>query len=513
VSQFILRVHRLSAFARTQTVKTIARPSRLLTLPLLILLRHLCVPILLCVPRLAPVVVSWLPQRWLSSGLGKAFCDKLGHDLFQHDRPEEAWQCFDLAIGAGQATIDEYLFGSMCLYHGLGRFKDAMALFARANAQNSMEAQRRGLSSLPFRVLDSVWARHIGHIATIDYVIKLGILEGRKPEDTIWYLPQGSRIANRFLLQQVAAHLRLIDDPRDLPFDPDAVQALHYDYLGPRLPDGKTAYFSQVANQTYRRWRQEGREPIFKLPPEIVERGWQVLDRAGVPRNSWFVALHVREGKWDGRNGGLHGGVLNADIDTYLPAITAITQRGGWVIRMGDPGMKPLRACGNVIDYCHSDFRSDWMDVFLAASCRFMAGTSSGPAFIPPIYGVPAVLTNWWPPAERAWHWSDIFVPKLLRRRETGQYLTLTETLTEPFSWCHSTRYLSEREGVVVEDNDPEMIRAAVEEMLDRSNGVESDRETASLRQRVDAIYESHGVFGQAHLAREFLRRHPGLIA
>ena len=205
----------------------------------------------------------------------------------------------------------------------------------------------------------------------------------------------------------------------------------------------------------------KAKDPLLTLPPEIEARGWAALHDAGIPDGAWFVALHVREGKWDGRKPGLQG-ILNADIATYSEAIDEITRRGGWVIRMGDPSMKPLPSLPNVIDYCHSDLRADWMDIFIAARCRFMIGTSSGPAYIPPLYGVPSVLTNWWPPAQRPWHASDIFIPKMLRRLADGQYLTLGETLSEPFSYCHSLRYLADHEGIRVEDNDPEIIRSAV---------------------------------------------------
>jgi putative glycosyltransferase (TIGR04372 family) len=366
---------------------------------------------------------------------------------------------------------------------------------------------------LPFRVLDSVWARHIGHTATLDYVIKLGILEGRRREDTILYLPAGSLVANPFLLGQIATQLRLVQSAADLPFAASAVQSLHYDYLAPLLPDQTTLYFWKVAGQTYKRWHQEGRGALFHLPPETVARGWQALHGAGVPQNAWFVALHVREGKWDGRNPGLHG-VMNSDVSTYLPAIAEITRRGGWVIRMGDPGMRPLPPLANVIDYCHSELRADWMDIFIATQCRFMLGSASGPVFIPPIYGVPALLTNWWPPAQRPLHASETFIPKLLRRKADGRYLMLSETLREPFSYCHSLRFLRDREGVCVEDNDPELIRSAVEEMLLRLDGdLADDMELSELRSKADGVYDSHGSLGMGRIARSFLQRHGDLIA
>lgn len=502
---FRSRARHVAAFTFTQAVKTIRRPSRLISIPLIRIFRKF--------PSAAAFVPSILPDYLLDDLGGRTICLEVGYDLLQHDRPEDAWTWLERALHVGSPSIDDYLLGAMCLYHGLGRFRDAMSLLSHANELGLTEAESFGLANCPYRVLDSVWARHIGHIATIDYVIKQGILEGRSRENTILYLPPGRPIANRFLLQQIAAHLRLVKDPSDLPFDSSAVQALHYDYLGPRLPDRTTVYFWEIAGKTYNRWQQEGRGPLLTLPPEIEERGWAVLRDAGIPHDAWFVALHVREGKWDGRNGGLHG-ILNADIATYLPAIAEITRRGGWVIRMGDPGMKPLPPLTNVIDYCHSDLRADWMDVFIAARCRFMIGTCSGPALIPPIFGVPSVLTNWWPPAARPWHASDIFIPKMPRKLTDGRHLTLSETLSEPFSWCHSRGYLANHERVHVEENEPDIIRSAVEEMLARLAGeVTYNADVSYLRSRADQIYSASNCFGMGLLAAGFLQQHGDLVA
>ena len=53
-------------------------------------------------------------------------------------------------------------------------------------------------------------------------------------------------------------------------------------------------------------------------------------------------------------------------------------ERGAWCLRMGDPSMRPMPRAPRVIDYAHSAIRSDWMDVFLCARCRFFIGNTSG---------------------------------------------------------------------------------------------------------------------------------------
>jgi putative glycosyltransferase (TIGR04372 family) len=464
-------------------------------------------------PRLAPSLLARIPEKWMKTPIGERFRIAIADDLFQRDHPAESLQYLDRTLYGRRPSTDEYLLRGLCLYQGFGRFGDAMSLWTHANSVAAADARASGLPDGRFRVLDATWARHIGDTSMLDYVIKLGILEGRRREDTILYLPPGSRVANRFLLQQIARHLRMIEDPADLPFDASALQALHYDMMGPRLPDQRTVYWWDVAAKTYENWERTGRAPLFTLPPNIEARGRTVLQSVGVPRGAWFVALHVREGKWDGRRVGMHG-IRNADVATYLPAISEITRRGGWVVRMGDPSMSKLPPLLNVIDYCHSGIRADWMDVFIAARCRFMVGTISGPAFIPQLYGVPAVLTNWWPPAQRAFQSFDIFIPKMVRKITDGRYLTLSETLREPVSYCHSRKHLADHQGVQVEDNDPELIQAAVVEMLARLEKHSNfSTEPSDSYSRANQIYKANRVFGMGQLASDLLRRHADFIA
>jgi putative glycosyltransferase (TIGR04372 family) len=222
--------------------------------------------------------------------------------------------------------------------------------------------------------------------------------------------------------------------------------------------------------------------------------------------------LHLRDSRWKGLAAGMHG-IRNVDPATYLGAIAEVTGRGGWVIRIGDADSLPLPPLINFFEYCRSEMRADWMDIFLLASCRFMLGTNSGPCFVPPLYGKRVMLTNWFPPGMRPWHTSDIFVPKLLRRTSDGTYLPLTQMLQEPFSHCHSPRYLSEQQGLTVQDNDPELIRSAVVEMLSMLEGNPGpDADVADLRIRADRIYKANKNFGTATLASDFLRRYQDLI-
>jgi putative glycosyltransferase (TIGR04372 family) len=400
-----------------------------------------------------------------------------------------------------------YFRAASCLLQGRGRASCALRLFARANAMRREQARRLGVLDSRYRVLDNFWTGGIGHIATIDYVIKLGILEGRSRDETILYFPHYVSIPNRFLLEQWRPHARIIDHANDLPFSESAAIALRFDYLAPSLPDGTTCYFWTLAADTYRRWQAQGRKPLLALAADVQDRARRVLERLGMPDDAWFVALHVREPGSKAYQAG-YNAALNANVADFVPAISEITRRGGWVIRMGDQSMVALPQMCNVIDYCHSGLRTDWMDVFVASQCRFFLGTSSGPAYVPPAYGVSCVLTNWWPPAHRPWHAGDIFIPKMCRHTN-GRRLTLNEMLKGPVAWSYSSGYLAEKHQIIVEDSASDDILTAVTEMLDRLDG--SDRtvgEKRKLHAHVDRIFEAHSASGMAQISSSFLAKY-----
>jgi len=138
-------------------------------------------------------------------------------------------------------------------------------------------------------------------------------------------------------------------------------------------------------------WETQFSQPLeLSLPGKLVAACETAREKIGLPRDVWFVCLHVREGgykkDWDN--------LRNADIANYIGAIKEITRRGGWVVRMGDASMARLPALERVIDYAHSPNRSAIMDVYLLKECAFCVGTSSGVMEMAFALGRPIVKTN-----------------------------------------------------------------------------------------------------------------------
>jgi putative glycosyltransferase (TIGR04372 family) len=252
---------------------------------------------------------------------------------------------------------------------------------------------------------------------------------------------------------------------------------------------------------------------LLSLSEAEMTKGRAYLRELGVPDGAWFVCLHVRESGFKQEQGfNAIESVLSAQIGSYLPAVRAVIERGGWVIRIGDRKMQPLAPMPRAIDYAHSALKSEWMDVFLLGACRFLIGTSSGPAYVPPLFGIPCVLTNWLPTGQRPFNGRDIYIPKLYQAGFPPRQLSFGEMMAPPIGYAPGYVHAEEL-GLAQVPNTPEEIREVVIEMLDRLDGTLSYTEMdQALQSAFDAVAETNLCIGNARAGRAFLRRYRNLL-
>jgi putative glycosyltransferase (TIGR04372 family) len=275
------------------------------------------------------------------------------------------------------------------------------------------------------------------------------------------------------------------------------------------LPTGEKAeqYVALVA--VHRVWEKERRPPLMRLQASDFRRGRRALRTLGLGPNDWFVCLHAREAGYLNEPPASYHRHKNVDVRTYLPAVERIVARGGWVIRVGDPSMHPLPKAERVVDYAHSKLKSGWLDVFLAASCRFWLGSNSGYFAVACIFGVPVLLTNVAPASFRPWSSRDLYLPKLHCWRDSGDLLSFGRTLSRELYFAQDL----DRLGVTVIDNTPEELEEAVTEMLARLDGTRSySAAEEELQERFNALADYHPYGIGSRVSAAFLLRHANLL-
>ena len=258
---------------------------------------------------------------------------------------------------------------------------------------------------------------------------------------------------------------------------------------------------------------ESGREPLLKLPDKYDAAGRELLAKHGMPEDAWFVCFHARSG---GYHADLLAGNLthyrNSNIEGYMPAMEAVRDRGGWVVRIGDSSMPPLPEMEGVIDYAVSDWREDWIDVFLLARSRFLVCVPSGPCAVAQAFGVPIVGVNWFPFGDWQYSSRDIMIFKPYRRSDDGSYLTVSEMVGPPVRGLLAKNAFDAR-GIEVIENSPDDIRATVVEMMDKCDGrSDYSAEDDDLQQRFKALADPFDVGVNSRFGRDFLRNHSAVL-
>jgi len=306
-------------------------------------------------------------------------------------------------------------------------------------------------------------------------------------------------------------YMTIVDKGAHLGLSPDLeMYGSKYIFLE-ECGDGSETYYWEAYAEISKDWEQAGGRALLELTRADVWNGWRRLAALGVPRESWFVCLHVRSAGFKPVHDQLHD-ALNADICTYDAAIDAIVERGGWVIRMGDASMPKLQPRDRVVDYAHSPEKADWMDVFLCGTCWFYIGTSSGLGYVPNLFGVPSVFTNWFPTGALPLNGTDLFIPKLHWHDKQGQFAPFRESLAPPLGHVHAKSTLNAL-GVYLCNNSPEDLRDVVVEMLDRLEAkAVYTADDKQLQGRFTAVAASSRSSGNAQIGREFIRKHRHLL-
>jgi putative glycosyltransferase (TIGR04372 family) len=406
---------------------------------------------------------------------------------------------------------DLYQSSARFIYEEIGVFGnlwEKATLAAIESKKKQYEGYFCNLSST--KILDSTWTGAIGHLGVLAVFIKakqLGLLP--KKDD---YTVLANNCANPCYLDYLKSCNVITILENDIRgfgnFNPLNLESME-------IWEMKDGYqnLNRCVSVVEQKWKLEMPDPLLRIKEEHREKGFKILEKLGVPRGSFFVSLHVRDGS-TGRNGLRNG--RNCDINSYVPAIKSITECGGYVFRMGDRTMKPLPEMPQVIDYAISPYKSDWMDVFLWACSRFFVSTTSGPNMIPPTFGVPQLWTNAVSFGSLPQLANTLLIPKLWYSQAKQRLLTFSEMLGCPAGWCERP---SLGDDLVLVDNSAEELEAGVREMLELTrDGIREfeyglARYTSNpLQIRLDETRERYKACGKLLVSYPFLNGHADLI-
>ncbi len=411
-------------------------------------------------------------------------------------------------------------------YFMLGELDEARRAFRLAGRRRQLALANGGMGSV--RVLGPGWLVAIGHVCTIDFYFKmrqLGWLPEvkrvflNKPFESIpggliarEYQAYGLEFASRRRWGRVYDTVKQDDELAWAQLTEDQQYALKDDFWEYRLPDGEILPYTHGAAIVQQTWEAEGRGPLLKLDEQKKSALRYLLDEMGIPADAWYVCLHVRETGFHANWNSKYPSARDANIEDYQVAIDAVRERGGWIVRVGDPSMKRLPKMERVYDYAHSHLKSQIGDLVLPAGCRFFLGTNSGYATVPGIYGVPNLLTNWIPVALPLWFGQDVMIPKMFWNKAENRFLSFEEMFGSKIGAMQNI--LDFPEEIEVRNNSVEEIRAATIEMLERcENSAVYTPDDDILQKKYHDLARKYGSYQGSRVGRDFLRGYRDLLA
>lgn len=156
----------------------------------------------------------------------------------------------------------------------------------------------------------------------------------------------------------------------------------------------------------------------LQLTEAELSRGRSELFGLGLDPYKPYVCLVVRDGGHYASLGERESdgySFMNFDIATFERAALSLVERGYQVVRMGSGSEKPFGTNRpGIIDYANSASRSEFLDIFIAATCSFAVSTQTGPDAVCLTFRRPVCYIDvtrfsqfflgtklaWWNPAE-----------------------------------------------------------------------------------------------------------------
>lgn len=407
---------------------------------------------------------------------------------------------YDEAIRLNPMKAEIYFLRASCLTYLQGNPSLVDQELASGLNINNQISEKDGLDVLNLRILGDDFAG-MGHLSLLDPLLKLKKL-GLITNKHLMVVSEAS-VANFAYLNCWKKHLPiLVTNAIDYSafrrvLSPIYENVSMFEGRSGRLP------LYEAWNLALNSWANS--PPLLELCLEQKESGLRTLEKMGFREGSWFVGLHVREGA---KGGHLRSGA-DSDIYDYIPAIERIIEQGGWVIRMGKGG-KPVKKMHHLWDYANSEHQSDWMDVYLWASCRFFIGTSSGPLSVPPTFGRPVLYTNACSLGTSPNFRNSLMIPKLFWSERKNALLTFREVLEGPYGWTVLPEYDDGQTRLV--SNSPEEILAAVDEMLVTLTDPALHADHTENQAAFDRLRAPYKSTSQARIADSFVKLHRNLL-
>jgi putative glycosyltransferase (TIGR04372 family) len=223
------------------------------------------------------------------------------------------------------------------------------------------------------------------------------------------------------------------------------------------------------------------------------------------PRNyKKHICIHVREAgyhySWNKKNPSLR----DADITTYIKGLKHLLSEGYHVFRIGDKKMSSCKISDEkFINLTKANLTLD-DQLAIVSSCEFMISTNSGISYMPNLFAVPSLYTNWAPIGIFNWGYNDIYLPKKIFHKKTGKIVKLDFLLKSNLGFVQFKKQFSSK--FFMENNTEEEIISAIKNMqIEIKN--KTLRNFSSSNKKIHSVLRKYKAVDSGKICPNFLKK------
>ncbi|MEY3581211.1 MAG: hypothetical protein RLZ02_164 [Actinomycetota bacterium] len=236
--------------------------------------------------------------------------------------------------------------------------------------------------------------------------------------------------------------------------------------------------------------------PHISLTAKEFKEGKRHLVELGIDPDKPYVCLIVRDGGHYKSKGDLESAgyeLLNFDINDFSGVAEVLIESGFQVVRMGSGSERPFTSKPDgVVDYALSKNRSEFLDVYLAATCEFAVSTQTGPDAVCMLFRRPVLYVDVTRYCQfffgsRLATWSPV------RLLKNGSILSLSDVVNSEIAWFKDPNLFS-KNGISQQKSSKGELKELVRSYV-RTRGSADEQ---ALRVR-SVISHGFGVRGRLH--------------
>ena len=357
-------------------------------------------------------------------------------------------------------------------------------------------------------------SRRIGHFAN-DVNIYLRLKKKNIFELDLFYLEKP--VCNYALSDIYKRHLNIYPEFIILPF----ILLNKIIYLRNSKHDIRINPFIESADL---RDRDKEEKKINYFSEKQLKDGHNFLEKIGINKGKKFACLLVRDPAYVKslfndtydmvyQKIGDESNFRNSNIENFKLASEYLISKGYHVIRMGKTAVDSLNIKNEkFIDYAKSNYKNDFLDIFLASQCNLFLTTGAGLDVIASIFNKPIVLVGC---TQIAWTRSSnkkqLTIYKHFKNNKTGKYLSLNDIFNYNLALSDKDKHFEDKNIELIE-NSAEEIRDAVIDMLNLiENNFELKLENKLIHENFWKIYKKNiDKFNCSHIHANFFKSHIG---